>query len=113
MEKEKWERELNKMLKNYTDDGYFDLVNGYIPLEQFIQNLLKSEIDKAQREKAKGWRKNIIPPIIRNAKLEEKVEIRKMIEKKEYIDNEPFKAGYLFIRKGYEKAKKDILKQLK
>lgn len=42
--KNNWEEELSKIIKRHTKDGYFDLVDGYLPLEEFITRTRKDAI---------------------------------------------------------------------
>lgn len=56
-QQQKWKKQLSKLMIKYDMDGFFDLKEGYIELEQFISKLLKEkEILKKYIEKHWGER---------------------------------------------------------
>uniref|UniRef100_A0A6M3XZ41 Uncharacterized protein n=1 Tax=viral metagenome TaxID=1070528 RepID=A0A6M3XZ41_9ZZZZ len=51
-----WEEGLSDIINRFSDDSYFELIDGYIPLEDFIRQTLQSQKDKL-RETIRGMKK--------------------------------------------------------
>jgi len=85
---EEFKKGLSKVIKKYTKNGYFDLVDGYIPLESFILKVLaqqKEELNKKWEKKTIIIPKGKLHPV--HDRCEECISIGRQEMREEFKEN--------------------------